>query len=291
MMHGMQVEGMSISRCEIVGRSPSRLAVLLAWTLGAAVSWVPVHVDAKPVSVAGGALRVDVADGVQVAAELPERLAKDNPKLAQELAEGPGRARWIAVEIEGEYLDFRYRVTPMRDGEAVGGVGEWVACKGSNEELVEEIDKGIAAAVERLREPVASSEVEVPARQEEHSATPEPEPQYRTMTGLGIGGIVAGAVGASGVVVGGVFLGLGERLPEEYTQLERDYRPPGVAFLVSGGVVLGAGVAMLVTDLVQCRRQHPRCMIAGGSLGRAARPRGSIAPWLGARGVGLVGRF
>lgn len=298
MVHGMKVDRQEVSRCETMPDSPRRCAVGLAWLLGGALASLPVRAEAEPVSVAEGALRVDVAAGIQGAAKLPQRIADRHPELARQLAEGPGRERWIAVEIGGEYLDFRYRVVPMRDGEALGGAGEWVVCKCSNDELLDAIGEKLPAAVERLREPLASREEpepqEGPSEPEPQPEPQSPAPRHRKMTELGTAGIAVGAVGVSGVVVGAVFMGLGQRRPADRLELERDYRPPGVAFLVSGGVVLGAGLAMLVTDIVQCRRGHARCLVEPeeAGLARGARSRSaSISPWLGARWVGISGRF
>ncbi|MCX4247132.1 hypothetical protein [Paraliomyxa miuraensis] len=254
-----------------------------------------VPATAAPASAAEGALRVEVAEGIEDAPDMPGWIADRNPELARQVADAPGGERWIAVEIGGEYLDFRYRVVPMRDGQAVGEAGEWIACPCSNDELLVRIDAGIAAAVEKLRAPVDNGS-ETSETHEPNPPPQRPEPTYRTMTGIGTTGIVVGAVGVGGVIVGGVLMGVGDRVPGDYQHIERDYRPPGLALLVGGGVALGAGVAMLVTDLVQCRRHHPRCLVEAESSTRAAQSRwGSrsvaIAPWLGARGVGLSGRF
>jgi hypothetical protein len=211
------------------------------------------------------------------------------------LAEAPGRERWVLVEIQGRYLEFRYRVVPMRDGAVVGEPGEWVECACSNDDLLVRIDEGIAAALERLQEPIASHGGTEPSNHQDHPPDHPPvEVAYRKLTGLGRAGIVVGALGLSGVAVGGVFLGLGERVPEDRLHLERDYRPPGVAVLVSGGVLLAAGVSMFVVDLVQCRNEHPRCVVQGGGGGAtsASRRRSVVlGPWLGGRVVGLAGRF
>jgi hypothetical protein len=276
------------------GLGASGSAVVLAWVLGGGATLVAVPAEAAPVSVADGALRVEVARGIEDAAKLPGWIADRNPALAREVSEAPGHERWIAVEIEGEYLAFRYRVVPMRDGQAVGESAEWVACPCSNDDLLARIDEGIAAAVERLRAPVDRGS-EATATHEPSPSSPPPAPVYRSKTGLGTAGIVVGAAGAAGMVVGGVFMGVGQRVPDDYQHLERDHRPPGLALLVGGGVALGAGVAMLVTDLVQCRRQHARCLVEAGDAGsgaRAARSRSvAIGPWIGARGAGLSGRF
>lgn len=274
-------------------RTMSRCAVALTWILGGVIALVAIPAAAAPAAVADRVLRVEVAEGIENAADMPGWIAERNPDLAQEIAEAPGRERWIAVEIEGEYLDFRYRVVPMRDGQAVGEEGEWLTCSCSNDDLLAKIDEGIATAVEELQAPV-DSRGEVSPTQEPRSSSAQREPTYRKMTVVGTAGIVVGAVGVGAVGAGAVLMGLGERVPGDYLHLERDYRPPGVAFLVGGGLALGAGVAMLVTDLVQCRRRHRRCLVEDKdpAAAGAARSRSiAIVPWLGARGVGLSGRF
>jgi hypothetical protein len=95
-------------------------------------------------------------------------------------------------------------------------------------------------------------------------------------------------------VVGGVLLARGERVVPDHQHFVRNFRPPGVAVLISGGALLGAGVAMLVTDLVLCQRKHARCVVEanGGHATRAGRPRALVlGPWLDGPRVGLAGRF
>lgn len=237
------------------------VAVVLAAPTGAA---------AEPVAVAGGALRVDVAAGVDDAERLPGWIAERNPEIARALEGAPGRERWISVEIDGRYLDFRYRVVGMRDGEVVGEAEGWVACECSNDDLLARVDGAIAAAVERLRtEPTAEPSEPTPP------VVPAPsEVQYRRMTSLGTAGIATGAVGLAGAVVGAAFLGVGERVSGDHQYLQRDYRPPGAALLASGGIVLAVGVGLLVADLVQCSRKHERCVVGGG--GRAGVGQGVV---------------
>lgn len=238
---------------------------LRALVLAAALT-VPVGAAAKPVTVAGGALRVDVARGVDDAERLPGWIAERNPELAETLAGAPGRERWVSVEIDGRYLDFRYRVVGMRDGVPVGEAEAWVPCECSNDDLLARVDGAIAAAVERLQaEPTGA-----PDRPPQAGPPPAPAPsdvRYRRMTSLGAAGIATGAVGLAGVVVGVSFVAVGERVSGDHQYLQRDYRPPGVALLASGGVVLAVGVGLLVADLVQCSRKHERCAVGGG--GRA----------------------
>jgi len=262
------------------------------------LAWAPDRAAAEPVELAGGALRVDVSVEVGDAtseasgvASWPESIANHNPDLAQQLTAGPGRERWVEVEITGKYLEFQFRVVPMRDGEAVGGRGDWVECKCGSDELLRGINEKIAAAIQRLREPVVSAEVEAPAHEDRPPGPPPRQIVYRKMTGLGTAGIVVGALGLSGMITGGVFLGIGERVPEDRQHVVRDFHSSGVAMLVSGGVLLGAGVAMLVTDVLQCRKEHRRCAIEAEGGAEVAGRRWILGPWLGGRVVGLAGRF
>lgn len=233
----------------------------------AAVLAVPVGAAAEPVVVAGGALRVEVARGVDDAERLPGWIAERNPELAGELAGAPGRERWVSVEIDGRYLDFRYRVVGMRDGVPVGDAEAWVPCECSNDDLLARVDGAIAAAVERLQtEPVA--EPSGPPVGPTPVVPAASDVRYRRMTSLGTAGIATGAVGLAGVVVGVAFVGVGERVSADHQYLQRDHGPPGVALLASGGVVLAVGVGLLVADLVQCSRKRERCVVGGG--GRAS---------------------
>jgi len=107
-------------------------------------------------------------------------------------------------------------------------------------------------------------------------AQPRGRAPLKTMGKAGIGLLSAGVVG---VAVGAGVIAIGKR-PDDagaqpYTEVGRDYRAPGVAPLVSGGVLMVAGAVLLVLD----RRR------AKGSSGKSA--------WLvpSPSGVHVVGRF
>ncbi|MEM9461139.1 MAG: hypothetical protein AAGF11_43645 [Myxococcota bacterium] len=64
-----------------------------------------------------------------------------------------------------------------------------------------------------------------------------------------------------GLVAGGIVFAQGRQIDNPASQLlrpeGRNYRPPGVAIMVTGGVLAAAGVALLVLDRVRARRSAP----------------------------------
>lgn len=75
---------------------------------------------------------------------------------------------------------------------------------------------------------------------------------------LGRAGIGVAAVGVAALVSGGVVYAQGRRPEQRLGQLEerdgRDFRPPGIALMVTGGTALVTGVVLLVVDRSKARR-------------------------------------
>lgn len=298
MVHGMQEDAAKALFRSAGDRGPRGLGVLQNLTLTKILAGALLgsgSAAAEPVVMADGALRVEVAESIEDAELFPGWIAERQPDLAVRLADAPGRERWIRVELAGEYLDFRFRVVPMRDGQVVGEEGEWVECPCSLADLMVELGTHIDGAVQRLREPV---EPKPAAAEPEPTGEPEPEPEpteslrvptveHRPISWLGWTGVGMGSLGVVGGITGGVLVAMGERVPSDYQHLQRDFRSPGVGVLVGGGVALVGGVTMLVVDLVQCKREHSRCAVEREGSGRRA----AVRPWLGVRSVGIGGRF
>jgi hypothetical protein len=170
----------------------------------------------------------------------------------------------------------------VRHDESVYGVSIETRRPGEEARTVETfececIDSGLTKAVlERL--PAALAQLDEPLPRE-----PEPEPdpvetssepseptipaterdsthgtKPRPLGKLGKAGIGLLVTGAAGVVSGGVVFAQRQRLDNPSDPgLEaqgRDFQPPGIAVMVTGGVLAATGVALLVVDRVRARR-------------------------------------
>jgi hypothetical protein len=111
-----------------------------------------------------------------------------------------------------------------------------------------------------------------------------PRPRLAPLAAVGLG---VGVLGLGGVVAGAILVSKGDRVepsPEGDAQLlGTDYTTPGIAVLVSGSVVLAAGVALVVVGQVRHARR-------GREVGRARIGWRPAIVRHGA-GVSLAGRF
>ncbi|MCH9687155.1 MAG: hypothetical protein K0V04_37310 [Deltaproteobacteria bacterium] len=233
-------------------------------------------------------VRVLVDPSIDDAALLPQWVTERNTGAAAAI-DLPDHEQWIVVEIQGATYQYQVTATPMRDGERVGPAVEQVACECNSNELLELVDRQISSAVAVFR----ANPVVV---EEEPVIEPPPPKEYRPFTVLGIGGMAAAGLGVGGVVAGATMIGIGDRSPSDAAHLDRQLRSPGTGVLVTGGVLLLAGVAVLVTDIVQCKQEHPRCIRESSDSGMQdalswRRPRLEVSPWVSGRGAGIRGRF
>ncbi|MCA9651986.1 MAG: hypothetical protein KC501_18870 [Myxococcales bacterium] len=233
-------------------------------------------------------LEVVIEPGLEDAELFPGWVAELEPELepgSSSQAEGPA----IRVEIGGRYLDYRYRVVALRDGEPVVAPSAAKTCECSRDDLLLRIDQELDASIDRL---AAASEPEPrpePRPGPEPGPSPQPALQQRRMTWRGGVGIGVGAMGLGGVIAGSTMIGIGERIPVDAQHLSRDLRTPGIAVLGAGSVVLAAGLGLLIADLVICRKHGPWCRVDREGEQVGDRPR--LAPWVSTTGLGLAGRF
>lgn len=256
----------SIIDCSIV----ASLALALAGpTAYAAAPLAPVAAPA--VEAPADVLRVEVEPGVDDAALLRGWIADRHPSLRQALRdpEGP-HAQWIAVRIAGSTYDYRVHVTAMRDGEPLGTAAEPTRCECTSEELLERVDAGIDASIEQLHAPTPSEPVPHAVAAPGAAPAPSPgrsppgpsparselDPSSRRLGSLGQAGIGVAVAGA-GLTVAGIMLAVRPRqIRGEPGNVEtRDFRGSGLGLVVSGGLVLATGVALLVVDRVAARRR------------------------------------
>lgn len=240
-----------------------------AITVGVALVLASVRAHAAPlVEPAAAVLRVEVEPGIDDALLLPGWIADRHPSLrdALRVPEGAG-AQWIAVTIAGSTYDYRVAVVAMRDGEPLGPAVAPTRCECTTEELLERVDAGIEAAIERLRAPAPSEPVPraatptIPSAPRAEPPRDEPSPprgqldtRARRLGPLGQAGIGSIVVGAGLVVAGNVLATRPRQIHGSPGDVEiRDFRSAGLGVAVSGGVVLATGVALLVVDRVAGR--------------------------------------
>jgi hypothetical protein len=160
---------------------------------------------------------------------------------------------------------------------------ETVGCPHCGEdELLARVDSRQSEILTALERALAqSSDTVVPAPDEGGEDPPVQEPgKGKPIGALGGVGIGLAALGVGSIVAGGAELGRG-KIYDDIVTTERafvDHRPVGGALLGVGGVVLVAGVTMLVVDIVRSKQR---------------RHAGLPVPLLGPSivGLGVAGRF
>lgn len=134
-----------------------------------------------------------------------------------------------------------------------------VAIEGVIEALTRYEDALAAAEATRAAETTAAEAEPAPAPPEPSATPPDTRTRRprRPLAPLGQAGVATLALGASAVVVGLVFVGLGNDRPPallSYAQEhERHFATPGYALLGSGGAVAIAGAVMLGLDRRRAR--------------------------------------
>lgn len=187
---------------------------------------------------------------------------------------------------------YRVEIATQRPGEEPQVLGEFECACGTNGELTAFVAKKVPDALAQLAEAG-----EDPVQGEPESSTPnaaddpsgkdptgeDPTPQQpagprRAPLGpLGKAGIGTLAGGAVGLVAGGIVFAQGRREDEGPTGIDvtgRDFTTPGVAVMVTGGVLAVTGVALLIVDRARAPRakeQHVRLRWSASPAGLAVR--------------------
>lgn len=184
---------------------------------------------------------------------------------------------WDGGRVEG----FGYDLDLARDGERVGDVFSQVCVGCSVQDLAVEVAAHVAEMAEALPPPVVL-EPELPKTETLAPTLPPPSPAAprgsvaRPLLASGIPGVVAGCT------MLGIGLGLLARgqvvelsMNDDRFLEVTDYRPTGVAFAISGGVVLAIGAVLTGVGGYQLRRDRQRQALRAGSrmTFRASVPR------------------
>lgn len=129
-----------------------------------------------------------------------------------------------------------------------------------SEVVVAKLGGALAELEEPKPEPAEDAPKPEPGADEPAVATPrEPEDRGSVPLGaMGKAGIGLLSGGAVAVVTGGIVFAQGRKLDNPGGRIiepqGRDFRPPGIAVMVTGGVLAATGVALLVVDRVRARR-------------------------------------
>lgn len=231
----------------------------------------PAPAKAPAIEIPADVLRVEIEPGIDDAALLRGWIADRHPSLREAPRDPEGtHAQWITVQITGSTYDYRVSVTAMREGQPVGPKAEPIRCECTIEELLERVDAGIDASIEQLHAPPPSEPVPRAAAAPEAAPAPIPEPSpsepsparseldasSRRLGPLGQTGIGV-AVAGVGLTTAGIVLAVQPRqIRGEPGNVEiRDFRGSGLGLVVTGGVVLATGVALLVVDRAAARRR------------------------------------
>lgn len=217
------------------------------------------------------ALRIEVDPRLDNATLLRGWVEDRNRDVANEIG-SPEHAqldRWISVQIAGSTYDYRVTITPMRDGLPAGPLPQSHACECNDESLLALIDEEIAKAVEVLRSTPTPNLPDPPRAEPEPAPAPAspslPAPAARRTrpSPLGKAGVVVGAVGLTLLGGGIASLVAGEQQIYGRSKLDREFGPLGIGLLSTAGALLLGGVAMVVVDVVQCRKQSApaRCRV------------------------------
>lgn len=242
----------------------------MPWVVVAAMAMPMRVLAAEPMrSSAPAGVRVEIAES---AGDLEVMRKWMNDAAAGGMADAGVRAqdvvagRELVIEVEGELLEYGYRVA-VQPGAKGDGDATLVACKCTDQELVARVRGAVASVAPQLRAGVEPTDP-VP------TAVPdEPRPRLRAS---GKAGAALVGVGAVASIAGIVVLALPPRYDTDPDALAQER---GKTFRVPGGVTLGVGVGLVVVGAVLLHRDRKRVRHL------------AIAPSGGPRSVGIAASF
>ncbi|MCX4240147.1 hypothetical protein [Paraliomyxa miuraensis] len=163
---------------------------------------------------------------------------------------------------------YRIEILAQRPGESLGTVEAFEANCINDTALAEAVVGKLGAALAVLEEPEPQAEVGEqepkpgPGTDHGHETAPPETPDDRPRKPLGVlgrAGIGVAVVGVGTLVSGGILFAVGERFDPSTRRVPdldgRNFAPPGVALMVTGGAALAAGAILLLVDRTQAKQR------------------------------------
>jgi hypothetical protein len=206
----------------------------------------------------------------------------------------------IRVAVRGGPYDYRIHIALVRNKRLLEEQMDVLVCECGSDEMLVRVGEAIRAGAERIEQAAdveraaaaqIAAEEHAEWRRQEHDPPDAPSKTWRH-SALGVVGVVVAALGVTTFGGGIAMVAVGRAPVRDRSNLQRDWRPPGVAALVVGGTALAAGVTMTVVDLVKCR-QEPSPSRCERERDDDRRRRVGVAPSIEGDGGGLTvtGRF
>lgn len=220
-------------------------------------------------SLSGRTIEIEVADPF-ARQHAVGPLVQKSQEVLQDLQGSPPLADpWIIrIHVQGHLGNFEVSLSPA----TMEGDPRLVSCKCTYDELpgvVEPHVRALIAELEPMRESAetVSSPLLLPAQTTETTVTPEDPPPYLPPPSRGgfgaLGGVGIGvlAVGMAGATLGIIRAAQGtDRTPGSLGDDIVHYQTPAsIAVGVVGGVVMAAGITMIVIDQAVCKKRPKGC--------------------------------
>jgi hypothetical protein len=222
----------------------------------------------SPAAPEGVSLRID--DSALLAHERPAVVEHTTLFVREDATKALGQSPDVTLVDDPQAAAILVTLSWVSYEDSIYGVAVHTQRPGEAARLVEQfececINSGLAKAiVERL--PAALGQLEPPTTGPGPAVTgpatgPVDEPAVRKPLGtMGKAGIGLLAAGVAGTITGGIVFAQQRRYDEDDPEREvwsgRDFEPPGVALMVTGGVIAATGLVLLVVDRVQARNDE-----------------------------------
>ncbi len=222
------------------------------------------------------AVRLEVDHGALLDQQMPEAAEASARFVREDAVKALDERHGVAVVDDGgapavvvrlswkdyENSIYRIEISARRGDGPPQSVAAFEANCINDTALADAVVAKLGAAIAQLEEPTPVPGEDDPG-QADPAVVPPQEPKDRgsaPLSVMGKAGIGVLAGGVAGLVAGGIVLAQGRKLDNPSGGLiepeGRDFRPPGIAVMVTGGVLAATGVALLIVDRVRARRSR-----------------------------------